>query len=241
MTESKPVDWDELYPGRFIKAGLIGDGNARLTVTIGGIHTEELTTEQGTRVKGVLSFSDDKYQLPLNKTNGICMREMFGRKVQEWVGKRITLFSDTWNGEPCVRIWGSPDIAADMQVVVALPRRKPFTKTMHRVGAPSKAAKPAKPSEPPPPKASTSAPDAQSVAVTSKSAAASPDAVSAVPAAKFLDLLDWIKKAADIEQLEDIGGDIKLAKEAREVNEAQLKDLRLAYARRQAALELPAS
>jgi hypothetical protein len=238
MTESKPVDWDELYPGRFIKAGLIGDGNARLTVTIGGIHTEELTTEQGTRVKGVLSFSDDKYQLPLNKTNGICMREMFGRKVQEWVGKRITLFSDTWNGEPCVRIWGSPDIAADMQVVVALPRRKPFTKTMHRVGAPSKAAKPAKQSEPPAPKEHAAA-TGDTAAGTSGSSA--PSAASGVSAEKYLDLLDWIKKAADTEQLEDIGGDIKAAKQAGEVNEAQLKDLRLAYARRQAALELPAS
>jgi hypothetical protein len=32
-----------------------------------------------------------------------------------------------------VRIFGSPDITEDMQVEIALPRRRPFRRTLHRV------------------------------------------------------------------------------------------------------------
>jgi hypothetical protein len=69
----------------------------------------------------------------LCKTNGICLREMFGVQLAEWVGKRVTIFPDTWNGEPAIRVWGSPDIAADRDVQITLPRRKPFKKTLRRV------------------------------------------------------------------------------------------------------------
>jgi|SRR5580698_9648493 hypothetical protein len=106
----KPSVFDPLYPGRFIRAGeLLGK---KVTLTIRDVDMEELV---------------------LCKTNGICLREMFGKVLSGWVGKRITVFEDTWNGEPCVRIWGSPDIAQDFDVEVALPRRRPFEKTMHKM------------------------------------------------------------------------------------------------------------
>jgi hypothetical protein len=74
---------------------------------------------------------------------------MFGRKLSGWIGKRVTLFEGAWNGEPCLRIWGSPDIEKDMTVVVSLPRRKPFEMTLHHVDA--KRREPAPPAPPPPP------------------------------------------------------------------------------------------
>lgn len=129
----KPVDWDELYPGRFVKAGELGD--RRVTVTIRDVTLEELIGEDGTRQRGVVSFDETPKQLVLNKTNGICLRELFGRKLPEWIGKRVTLFAGQWNGEPCVRVWGSPDIDADRQVEIRLPRRKATMMTMHKVGA----------------------------------------------------------------------------------------------------------
>jgi hypothetical protein len=62
---------------------------------------------------------------------------MFGRKLAAWLGKRITLFEDTWDGDPCLRVWGSPDIEKDMEVTVALPRKRPFNRTLHKMGAPT--------------------------------------------------------------------------------------------------------
>jgi hypothetical protein len=72
-------------------------------------------------------------QLVTPKTNGLCLKAMFGDKLADWVGKRVTLFPSTWNGEPAIRVWGSPDIEKDINVSIQLPRRKPIPMVMHKV------------------------------------------------------------------------------------------------------------
>lgn len=131
----KPVDWDEMYPGRFLKVGELK--GKQVTLKISDVDLEALVGDKGEQTKGVLSFEKTPKKLALNKTNGICIREMFGRKLPEWIGKRITLFPSQWNGEDCVRIWGSPDIEADKEIVVQLPRKRPIKMVMHKVGAPA--------------------------------------------------------------------------------------------------------
>lgn len=128
----KPVDFDQLYPGRFIKAGeLLGK---KVTLTITDVDVEDLMGEDNKpKAKATLTFKETEKQMVMCKTNGICIKAMFGKKLSDWVGKRVTIFPDTWNGEPCIRVWGSPDIERDMDVEIALPRRRPFKKTMHRV------------------------------------------------------------------------------------------------------------
>jgi hypothetical protein len=127
----KPVDWDELYPGRFLKATDFKGKN--VTLKIKEVNLEELEGDKGKQIKGVVSFEKTEKQLALNKTNGICIKDMFGKKVQEWVGKRITLFASSWNGEECIRIFGSPDIAETREITVQLPRKRPIAMTMHKV------------------------------------------------------------------------------------------------------------
>ena len=129
---AKPTVYDQLYPGRFIKAGeLLGK---KVTLTITDVDVEELEGDAGKKqVKAIVSFKETPKKLVACKTNGLCIRDMFGKQLAEWLGKRITLFEDSWNGEPCTRIWGSPDITADIEVEIALPRRRPFKKTMHVV------------------------------------------------------------------------------------------------------------
>lgn len=126
-----PTDWDELYPGRFIKAGEFK--GKKPTLTIVSVKIDELVGDKGPQIKGIITFRETEKALALNKTNGICLKELFGRKVQEWVGKRVTLFAGTWDGEECIRVWGSPDLAEDKEVTVQLPRKRPFKMTMHRV------------------------------------------------------------------------------------------------------------
>lgn len=128
---AKPVDWDELYPGRFLKASDFKGKN--VTLKIKEVNLEELEGDKGKQIKGVLSFEKTDKQLALNKTNGICAKEMFGKKVQEWVGKRITLFASSWNGDDCIRVYGSPDIAETKEITVSLPRKRPIAMTMHKV------------------------------------------------------------------------------------------------------------
>ncbi|HEY3494778.1 MAG TPA: hypothetical protein VGK73_08840 [Polyangiaceae bacterium] len=129
----KPVDWDELFPGRFLKAGELK--GKKVTLTVASIDTEKLpSNEGGEKVKGIITFRGTDKQLALNKTNGICIREMFGRVLADWIGKRIVLFPTEWNGEPAVRVYGSPDIPRDLKVEVQLPRRRPIPMTLHATG-----------------------------------------------------------------------------------------------------------
>lgn len=86
------------------------------------------------KAKATVAFKETEKQLVMCKTNGISLKAMFGKKLSDWIGKRVTLFPDTWNGEPATRVWGSPDIEKDIDVEIALPRRRPFKKTMHAMG-----------------------------------------------------------------------------------------------------------
>lgn len=128
------TDWDQLYPGRFFKGGDIELG-VKKVVMITEVDVEELEGDKGKKGKGILTLAGEKMQLPLNKTNGICLREMFGRVPYKWVGKRFAMFQSEHDGEPAIRIWGSPDIAEDMVITIDLGRRrKPFKMTMHAMG-----------------------------------------------------------------------------------------------------------
>ena len=128
MTDKKPNDYDELFPGRFLKAGLFA--GKHVTLTIAAVDIEPLPQDRGgERVRGVLSFKETDKQLVLNSTNGQCFKAMFGRKVQEWPGHRVTLCSekDKFGKETvdAVRVYGSPELEQDKSIDISLPRKKP--------------------------------------------------------------------------------------------------------------------
>lgn len=125
------VDFDELYPGRFLKAGTLK--GQKVTLTIAAVHAEHLEGDAGKKWKGVVTFERTEMQLALNRTNGECFKAMFGREVPKWVGRKVTLFPGEWNGEPCIRVWGSPELEQDRAITIALPKRKPITMVMHAV------------------------------------------------------------------------------------------------------------
>jgi len=127
--KTKPVDWDELYPNRFLKAGELQ--GKKVTLVIADVDTEMLENDDGKKLKGFLSFEKTPKQVVLNKTNGLCLRAMFGRKLSEWLGKQVIFFADKWNGEDAIRIWGSPDLKESIDVEIKLPRRKASMMTMH--------------------------------------------------------------------------------------------------------------
>lgn len=130
----KPSNFDQLYPGRFIKAGELN--GKKVTLTIRDVDLEELQGEDGkAKAKAIVYFRETEKALVACKTNGICLKAMFGATLADWIGRRVTIFPDTWNGEPCIRVWGSPDIEGDLEVTVTLPRRRPFKKSLKRVEA----------------------------------------------------------------------------------------------------------
>jgi hypothetical protein len=156
------LDFDKLFPNRFLKAGEF-DGKD-VTLKIAGIIQEELEGSKGKQVKAILSFERTPKQLVLNKTNGLCLKGMWGRDTGNWIGKRVTFYPAAIQFEDndlAIRVRGSPDIDRDMQIEIKLARKKPKAVTMVKTGtkAAASAPPPRAPVEPPPPDDGDAPPD----------------------------------------------------------------------------------
>ena len=134
------MDYAMMYPGRFFKAG---DLNGKdLTLTIKSVRVEELEQDKGgVRGKGIVSFVEDKREWVLNKTNGECLKALWGRETDRWLGKRVTLFpaphfdSFTKENSIAIRVRGSPDLDAPKSVIIKLRKKKDTTMTLVKTGA----------------------------------------------------------------------------------------------------------
>ncbi len=70
----------------------------------------------------------------LNKTNGLCLRFMFGPLMSDWKGKRFVIHESKVEhgrekGRPTIRICASPDIPRDVSCVIDFHTKmiRPFT------------------------------------------------------------------------------------------------------------------
>ena len=137
-----PDTYSELYPGRFLKADMLK--GKRVTLTIKNIDVEELIGEKNkAEPKVVVSFVERPLEYVMPKTNGFCMKRMWGNDPHAWVGKRVTIYPTTTKfgreDVDCIRIYGSPDLAEDMPITVPQGRKKAWETVMHKVtlnGAP---------------------------------------------------------------------------------------------------------
>ena len=131
-----PDTYSQLYPGRFLKADLFK--GAKVTLTIKNIDIEELIGENNKKSpKVIVSFTERPLEYVMPKTCGECLRRMFGNNPRTWIGKRVTWFPTQCKfgreDVDCIRVWGSPDIAEDMQITVNQGRKKPIEMVMHKV------------------------------------------------------------------------------------------------------------
>ena len=131
-----PDTFSELYPGRFLKADMLK--GKKVTLTIKNIDIEELVGENNKKEpKVVVSFMERALEYVMPKTNGFCMKRMFGNNPREWIGKKVTWFGTTCkfgrDDVDCLRIWGSPDIPEDMPITVPQGRKKPIEMVMHKM------------------------------------------------------------------------------------------------------------
>ena len=128
----RPKSWDDLFPKRFLKAEHLK--GRKPVVEIVDFRQEDVGDE---RERGILFFKKTEKQLGLNVTNARCLEAMFGADPQACVGKRIVLCEgkarnpQTGQMGPCVRIYGSPDIANDIKVAIPRKKGRPEVLTMH--------------------------------------------------------------------------------------------------------------
>lgn len=146
------MDFDLLYPKRFLKAGMFGGRD--VTLTISKVFREVLEGDKGPKMTAILSFAERPQQLTLNVTNGMCIKEMFGRETDLWIGKRVTLFPMNYkseHGDLAIRVRGSPDLQIPVTFTLKLARKKPRELTMLVTKAGAKPAPQPQPDDSPPP------------------------------------------------------------------------------------------
>ena len=89
-----------LFPTQYLSAADLRKEDR--TVTIRGVTVDELKTSQGSEKKPCVYFEETKAaadrdgkkekRLVLNKTNAMTIASLYGYEVDEWKGKRITLY-----------------------------------------------------------------------------------------------------------------------------------------------------
>jgi hypothetical protein len=147
------MDFDMLYPARFLKA--VEFGGKDWTLRIARVELEDLGEGSDKKPKAVVSFSNAKKQWVMNRTNGSALKAMFGRDTNDWLGKRVTLYpaevTDPFTGELilAIRVRGSPDIQAPLEATAKIGRKNVTLKLARTVVA--KAGAKAAPPPPPPP------------------------------------------------------------------------------------------
>ncbi len=80
----------------------------------------------------------------LNRTNAECLKEMWGRETNDWIGHRVTLYTAQVRVgpkvEPGIRVKGSPELAETRSFELKLPRKKPIRTTLLSTAKPAPAA-----------------------------------------------------------------------------------------------------
>lgn len=91
------------FPSRFLRAA---DFDEDRTVTIREVKTEIVGQGKDAEEKPVVYFTEVEQGLALNKTNSEAIASLYGYETDEWVGKRITLFSTEvdFGGKPTLAI-----------------------------------------------------------------------------------------------------------------------------------------
>ncbi len=91
--------WKTLFPSLYLGAHDLQGRD--VTLTIRRVVAEEVKTEKGPERKAIVYFvetgkkvkpGEEEKRLVLNKTNGKTIASLYGSEMNDWMGKRITLF-----------------------------------------------------------------------------------------------------------------------------------------------------
>jgi hypothetical protein len=108
-------DYRTMFDQAYVGAWDLVNGEGRhvdVTVTISRVEAQKVKGPRGESLKPVVFFEGRDRGLLCNKTNAKAIANMYGRKTEAWVGKRVTMYATTTNspdGEvECIRIRPTP-------------------------------------------------------------------------------------------------------------------------------------
>jgi hypothetical protein len=98
--------FDDFYPSRWLKVADLPDKNA--IYTISDVSAEQVGEDQ--KQKLVLKFKESTKDMILNKTNGSTLTDLYGANPNDWITKRISLFTEpvTYRGKVIMAIRIAP-------------------------------------------------------------------------------------------------------------------------------------
>jgi hypothetical protein len=91
--------WKTLFPSLYLGAHDLQGRDVALTIR--RVVAEEVKTEKGSERKAIVYFvetgkkakpGEEEKRLVLNKTNAKTVASLYGSEMNDWMGKRITLF-----------------------------------------------------------------------------------------------------------------------------------------------------
>jgi hypothetical protein len=91
--ETETVNVNEVFPSKYLKAEVDVMEDQPITVTIESVDVERMGQGADAQDKFVLQFRELEKGMVLNKTNSMTIARLYGDESDDWVGKRITLYS----------------------------------------------------------------------------------------------------------------------------------------------------
>lgn len=145
-SEVLSVDMGLGFLGQYITAAELVGKEPTLTierVTLEKVESMKATDDDGggkMRDRIVVYFKEARGGRGwlLNRTNAECIKELWSRETDAWLGKRVTLHTQTVRVgpkmEPGIRVKGSPELTEPHTFDLRLPRKKPIKMTLLPTG-----------------------------------------------------------------------------------------------------------
>ena len=96
MTTETKTHWKQLVDPRYIGAYALPNGED-LTVTIEVVRLETVTMMGGKKEDHSIMYLAGHKPMILNATNSKSIHKLYGPFIEDWAGKKITLFASTTN------------------------------------------------------------------------------------------------------------------------------------------------
>lgn len=133
-TDADDFDYRALFGGRYLTAANLPTEGRTLTIAAAGIEDIEDPKTKAVREKLVVYFQERgvKPWVPCRTTAG-CLSAMWGAKTGGWRGRHVTLYQDPTVKVGAkvtggIRVLGSPELDAPLDVAINLGARKPPAK-----------------------------------------------------------------------------------------------------------------
>jgi hypothetical protein len=131
----------DLMGEQWLKAYLFPE-SGQMTLTVKEVRKVEVSFDgKEKEMHTVMSFQEIGCELTLAKINILPIVKMLGNDVRAWTGKRITFYTTNQvmphpmrKDEPCIRVYGSPDIREEMVCEWTPPKRRKLVQKLHPTG-----------------------------------------------------------------------------------------------------------